>query len=401
MRNQKEITVLFKRYLVNQCSEEEEQLFWELLCSKEHELFLKDLIEIELKQEVDPEFKRLPQIKAELNKVQKNIIQQISETEIQVTAGKNRLWLKIAAVLILCISVLFFKTHFERSLQSEDIKPGSNKAVLTLADGSKILLDDAVKGKLTNQAGVGITKTDDGQVVYTVNETIKQLDDTNADYTMTLTNTIATPRGGQYRVNLPDGTKVWLNAATTLKFPLSFENLKERKVELQGEAYFEVEKNPGKPFIVQSNHQIIQVFGTHFNVDSYTDEAETKTTLLEGSVKITALNGANGDQIILKPGQQSQISIKSNHINVIRVDPMTEISWKQGLFFFENEPIENIMKKIARWYNVEVIYQDNVAGKTVWGSVTRYADVSKVLSILELTGEIHFKVEGRRIIVRK
>ncbi|MNL36570.1 fec operon regulator FecR [compost metagenome] len=143
------------------------------------------------------------------------------------------------------------------------------------------------------------------------------------------------------------------------------------------------------------------MLGTHFNVNSYKDDANTKTTLLEGAVKVRSLKGGNPDEAILKPGQQARINGASTAINVATVDPSVEIAWKNGQFFFENEPIENIMKQIARWYDIEVIYKDEFAGKTVWGSVTRYGNVSKVLSILELTGGIHFKIEGRRIVVHK
>jgi transmembrane sensor len=397
MNNRQELTTLFKRYLANQCSEEEERIFLKLLKSKEHELFLKDLIDAELKQDVDPQFKTQPEVKAELKQVRKNIIQQINKTKASEHTSKNRLWFKIAAVLLLCTGAVFFKINYGKQGHLADVAPGGNKAVLTLADGSKIILDKADNGNLANQGGVRITKADDRQLVYTLNANSGQTEHVNE----VLTNTISTPRGGQYQVNLPDGTRVWLNAASSLKFPLSFAGLKERKVELKGEAYFEVERDVSKPFVVQSDQQIVQVLGTHFNINSYSDEPDTKTTLLEGAVKVTALKGAKVEQAFLKPGQQSRINSASRHVNVVSVDPMVEIAWKNGQFFFENESIENIMKQISRWYDVEVIYEDEIAGKTVWGSVTRYANVSKVLSILELTGGIHFKVEGRRIIVHK
>lgn len=284
----------------------------------------------------------------------------------------------------------------DRPNRVADIAPGGNKAILTLADGSRIVLDTAGKGNLAHQGAVRITKTDDGQLVYTINEGSKK-DETAAG----LSNSIVTPKGGQYQVNLPDGTRVWLNAASSLTFPVSFAKLKERKVELKGEAYFEVQKDLTKPFIVQSDKQIVQVLGTHFNIDAYSDEPNTKTTLLEGSVKVRGLNVAIGEEALLKPGQQARIKSASGQADVVSVDPTSEIAWKNGLFFFENEPIENIMKQITRWYDVEVVYEDDVKGKTVWGSVTRYTNVSKVLSILALTGEIHFKLEGRRITVHK
>ncbi|MBB5438320.1 ferric-dicitrate binding protein FerR (iron transport regulator) [Pedobacter sp. AK017] len=396
-KQREELTLLFKRYLANECSEEEEQVFLELLRSGEHEVFFKDLIDSELKQQPDPQFKDLPQVKEDLAQTKRQILLQINAGKIHQHPAKKRLWFKIAAVLLLFAGAIFFKVHLDTQNLPADVAPGGNKAILTLADGSEIILDQVGKGNLARQAGVQVVKTTNGQLVYTVKESY------NSDKGIAgnLTNTISTPRGGQYQVNLPDGTRVWLNAASSLRFPLSFAKLNERKVELKGEAYFEVEKDATKPFIVRSDRQTVQVLGTHFNINSYEDEPDTKTTLLEGAVKVTALSGAKSEQAFLKPGQQSRISSGSKPINVMRVDPMAEIAWKNGQFFFENESIENIMKQISRWYDVEVVYEDDVAGKTVWGSVTRYANVSKVLSILELTGEIHFKVEGRRIIVHK
>lgn len=397
MNNRQEFTLLFKRYLANECSEKEEQVFLELIRSGEHEAFFKDLIDSELKQEPDPQFKELPQVKEDLAQTKRQILLQINAGKIQQHPAKKRLWLKIAAIFLLCTGAIFFKVHLDKQNLQADVEPGGNKAILTLADGSEIILDQAGKGNLARQAGVQIVKTTNGQLVYTV----KESSDSSKGISENLTNTISTPRGGQYQVNLPDGTRVWLNAASSLKFPLSFATLKERKVELKGEAYFEVEKDAARPFIVQSDRQTVQVLGTHFNINSYEDEPDVKTTLLEGAVKVTALNGAKAEQAFLKPGQQARISSGSKPINVLRVDPMVEVAWKNGQFFFENESIENIMKQISRWYDVEVVYEDEVTGKTVWGSVTRYANVSKVLAVLELTGEIHFKIEGRRITVHK
>lgn len=326
--------------------------------------------------------------------------------ELQSAKVKTRiLWPRIAVAACLLFALaagLYFYLDQGNSSQVRlrdvaisGISPGGNKAILTLSNGEKISLSDANKGELAKQSGILISKTSDGQLVYEVNG-----DEEHASGEIRY-NTVETPRGGQYQVNLPDGSRVWLNAATSLKFPLSFANLNERKVELKGEAYFEVEKDARRPFIVQSEKQAIRVLGTHFNVNSYADDQNAKTTLLEGSVKVAGLNALEDNYRILVPGQQAQIGSDPNSIRVIKVDVQGETAWKNGLFSFEDTPIENIMKQISRWYDVEVVYKDNVAGKTVWGSITRYAEVTKVLSILERTGKIHFKVEGRRIIVSK
>ncbi|SMC58463.1 FecR family protein [Pedobacter africanus] len=396
MENRQELIKLFKRYLAKECSAEEEETFLSFLEDKAHAPLFRELIEEELQAEVDPEFKELPKVKAELQRVKSNLIREMGEQEVDRPVSKNQLWLKVAAVLVLCAGVVFFTTHTKKRELLADVAPGGNKATLILADGSKVLLDSAVKGAVIQQSGVMVTKTADGQLVYTIQEHV-----VHGHPKKMLTNTVSTPRGGQYQVNLPDGTRVWLNAASELKFPLSFAGLKERRVSLTGEAYFEVKKNATQPFIVASDRQVVQVLGTHFNVNSYKDDASTKTTLLEGAVKVRSLTGANPDEAILKPGQQARIGEASAVINVANVDPSAEIAWKKGQFFFENEPIENIMKAVSRWYDVDIVYKDDFAGKTVWGSVTRYGNVSKVLSILELTGGIHFKIEGRRIIVHK
>lgn len=396
MENRQALIKLFKRYLAKECSAEEEETFLSFLEDKENAPLFRELIEEELQAAVDPEFKELPEVKAELWRVKANLISEMGEQEVDEPVSKSRLWLKVAAVLVLCAGVVFFTTQTKKRELLADVAPGGNKATLTLADGSKVLLDSAVNGEIIKQSGVMVSKAADGQLVYTIQERV-----VHGEPKKMLTNTVSTPRGGQYQINLPDGTRVWLNAASELKFPLSFAGLKERRVSLTGEAYFEVKKNAAKPFIVASDRQVVQVLGTHFNVNSYKDDANTKTTLLEGAVKVQSLKGGRPDEAILKPGQQARIGSASRAISVATVDPLAEIAWKKGQFFFENEPIENIMKEVSRWYDVDIVYKDDFAGKTVWGSVTRYGNVSKVLSILELTGGIHFKIEGRRITVHK
>lgn len=401
MKNQEEINILFKKYLAKQCSAAEEQEFLELLYAEEQEPYFKELIEAELRQEPEPGFKDRPAIQEELDQVRARVIRQTDTGIMKSRSFGLGSWLKIAAVFLLCsgTALFFYLQKINAQAQLSAIVPGGNKAVLTLADGSRIILDQAANGSLARQAGIQVSKTNDGQLIYSVME--QHVGDGKTNALTDLTNTISTPKGGQYQVNLPDGTKVWLNAASELKFPLSFAKLKERRVELHGEAYFEVEKDASKPFIVKSEQQTVQVLGTHFNINSYADEKETKTTLLEGSVKVNPIGGNDADQVVLKPGLQAQVFSGVKQVNVLRVDPQAAVSWKNGQFFFEDEPIENIMMQVARWYDVEIVYQDDLSGKTVWGSVTRYASVSKVLSIVELTGGIHFKVEGRRITVLK
>lgn len=308
---------------------------------------------------------------------------------------KRKIWLRIAAAVSLLILVgsgsyfLFLKKlspprqhQPQQEMQTNtDIRPGSNRAVLTLSNGSKILLYEAETGKLADQNGIQVSKTSDGTIVY--DASYAGQDRSPASY-----NTIKTPRGGQYQVVLPDGTKVWLNAASTLRYPTGFSG-KERKVELAGEAYFEVARDDSKPFRVNTLDQVIEVLGTHFNVSAYTDETETRTTLLEGSVKIIA--GNNTD--LLKPGQQATVVSSSSRIAIrSHVNTDAAVAWKNGKFIFEGERIESIMKKIGRWYNAEIIYQGVATEQEFIGTVSRFENVSEVLNLLELTGAVRFKI---------
>lgn len=301
-----------------------------------------------------------------------------------------------ASVLIVLGGGLFYyiNMHDQQSTLlknqvDQDIKPGGNKAYLILANGKRISLTEANSGTLVKEAGVEIRKIKDGQLVYGISA--------NRPIHMDkMTNTIETPCGGQYQVTLPDGTKVWLNAASRLKYPVSFVSLKERKVELNGEAYFEVIKDKNHPFIVKSVGQEVEVLGTHFNISSYTDEKYIKTTLLEGSIRINGLAG-----VVLKPDQQAVL--EGNMIKVHDLNASDAIAWKNGEFVFENESLSNIMREISRWYDVEIEYK-GISLKdtqTFSGSVSRFDQVSKVLDILEEGGDIHFRLESRKIIVSK
>ena len=269
-----------------------------------------------------------------------------------------------------------------------DLAPGSNKAVLTLANGKQIVLNESGNGILNREKGMSILKTSDGQLVYTVAE-----GEDRYDHGL---NTIQTPKGGQYQVNLPDGTKVWLNAASSIRFPAIFGKIKPRVIELSGEAYFEVAHRNKQPFVVRTTHQDLMVLGTHFNVNSYQNEPSTRTTLLEGSVLI---NGA-GKEMLLAPGEQS--SVTSEGLSKKQVDVSSAIDWKNGEFAFKNAELGTIMRKIARWYDVEVVFMDDqISHETFGGSMSRYGKVSEVLTTLALTEKVHFKLEGRKIFVMK
>ena len=305
-------------------------------------------------------------------------------------------WIAAAASVVLAIGFLWMfeqKNYQKLDKQAKTtqsggrpILPGFNKATLTLADGSNIDLNAARSGPLSKQGGALVGKTGNGRLVYDANSA-------NGDKGAAINNILTTPRGGQYQLVLSDGTKVWLNAASSLKFPAVFTG-KERNVELVGEAYFEVAKNKNMPFKVSTGKLNIEVLGTHFNVSAYQDDDAIKTTLLEGSVKLTTTN----TQAMLKPGEQATLS-QQQHINIQSINTDEAVAWKNGYFVFNNENIQCIMKKISRWYDVEVVYSGKVDENDFGGTVSRFDSVNEVLRSLELTGTVHFKLDGRRITV--
>lgn len=305
-------------------------------------------------------------------------------------------WLAAAAVLVLVSMVFFFyvkKTPLapvkNTATDIADVMPGGNKAILTLADGTELSLDDTGEGIVTTQGNIIVNKNKDGQLIYRVTAETEKTAAGKLVY-----NTIRTPHGGQYQLVLSDQTRVWLNAGSSIKFPTVFA-AKERSVTVEGEAYFEVTKDKNRPFKVYAGTQQIEVLGTHFNVNAYKDEAEVKTTLLEGAVKIAYGNSGR----ILKPGQQARLSAETGKLDLLNVDIEEAVSWKNGYFMFDNEDIHSIMRKISRWYDVEVVFLNEQISERFGGTVSKFENVSQVLKILEVTGTIHFKIEGRRITV--
>jgi transmembrane sensor len=302
------------------------------------------------------------------------------------------LWLRIAAAasIILCISIGGYfliqeKQSTQQTAQTHDIAPGGNRAILTLSNGSTIDLSAAKNGKLTNQGSMVINKNTNGQIVYadSENDSPSQNDGFNI---------ATTPRGGQYQLVLADGTKVWLNAASSIKYPVAF-NGNERKVELTGEAYFEVAHNKEKPFRVISNGQEVEVLGTHFNINAYSDESAIKTTLLEGRVKVTSGEKSK----MLKPGEQAQLD--NGNILVADVDVDDVVAWKNGFITFKNADIKSIMRQLARWYDVEVKFTGNISElRSFTGDMPRNSRLSEVLKALELSN-INFKIDGNKVTV--
>jgi transmembrane sensor len=271
-----------------------------------------------------------------------------------------------------------------------NIAPGGQGAILTLADGRQVVLDSMASGVVAKQSGTSVILSN-GKLVY---------DPAGQSSTGIQYNKMTTPKGRQFEVTLPDGTKVWLNAASSIRYPTAFAG-KERRVEVSGEVCFEVVKDANKPFFVNINNKAaIEVLGTLFNVNAYENEKNIHTTLLEGSVKVTATAGhANG--VILKPGQQAKIShLTPSDKIVVDNDPDTEkiMAWKNGLFNFEGANLEEVMRQLERWYNIDVVYENGIPDIKFIGEINRQLALTDLLEILRRT-EVDFRIEGRKLIV--
>lgn len=278
------------------------------------------------------------------------------------------------------------------SLKQDTIAPNQHAVLLTLADGSRIVLGKDSDGTLAIQGDSRIEQ-EEGQIAY------KDIG-LGILGVKPLINTVTTPKGNDFKIVLPDGTKVWLNTLSTISYPVVFDG-KERKVKIIGEAYFEVARNPYQPFIVEANGTEVRVLGTHFNVSAYSEENTVKTTLIEGAVKVTN----KGQSALLKPGEQSIASLSKSNIEVNNIDVEEALAWKNGYFLFNNENIKTVMKSIARWYDITVEYEGNVGQKTFGGTIERFATIEQLLKSMEMTGAIHFKIlpsepgKERRVVV--
>lgn len=355
-----------------------------------------------------------------------NLLQHIEAAEAfpctPVKRMRGRTWWAAAAVLVIVSGTGYYLMNKQpaasgvakKEVLVNDVAPGSNKAVLTLADGTTINLDDAVNGMIAKQDNAEVLKPQEGQLVYSPG------DSDNGEGPLSW-NTLATPRSGQFQLALPDGSKVWLNAESSIHYPIAFRG-NERRVEITGEAYFEVAHNKAMPFIVDILPSTggavggrVEVLGTHFNVNAYNDESAIKTTLLEGKVKV--VNGrpvtsasAKGDQsAILRPGEQAVMPAGSektkpsgnNRIQVRKSDVDDVVAWKNGLFHFESADLRTVMRQLARWYDVEVVYQGaSVKNDPLFIEISRNTRLSDVLKILEESGSAKFSIQGRKVIVK-
>ncbi|EOR95498.1 putative anti-sigma factor [Arcticibacter svalbardensis MN12-7] len=380
MNRSKEPRALINKYLKGTCSPEEELLLEKFYSEESAKRTL-----------LDNEF-NLEDKKAEIWDLTQQHINNAAREK-----GHSFRWLIAAAAsiaLVIGVSLLFYKAEGEKAKvkvverKHETIEPAFQRATLTLADGRNITLDDAANGTISNQAGKMVVKLRNGTIIYKDNELSSLHDDHVA------INKMSTPRGGYYHLVLSDGSGVWLNSASSISYPASF-SAGERVVTVTGEAYFEVVKKKNSMFLVKSGDQVIEVLGTHFNVMAYQDEKLMVTTLLEGSVKIIK----NNVMVMLKPGQAATTSVNSGAFTLAEVNLDDAISWKQGYFKFNNENLQSMLNKVSRWYDVDVEFKDNLEETYYWGTYSRSKKLVDLLKDLEQTGDVHFKVTGRRIIV--
>lgn len=377
--NKEEVLELVRRYNEGKCTEQEQSLL-ETWYVNQSLAPAEEIAEFKLEQDLHDIFCALPG-----------------------PGRRMKLWYKIAvaASVLLVTGIGYFYMERQAAENKDyvyvrsDIKPGGNRAVITLGNGKAIDLSKTGTGVLSREAGLLITKTADGQ--------IKCKLDPHAPKEFSLM-TITTPRGGAYMLELPDGTKVWLNAASSLQYLPVTGQVAERRVALQGEAYFEVAKDKTRPFFVETAHQVVRVLGTHFNVSAYDDEPSTRTILFEGAVLVRLSKRISGNsdrasEARLVPGQQSLLT--ETGIKLGTADLKEALAWKNGYFIFNEETLGSIMRKVSRWYNIDVVFKDDLEKTSFIGVISRSKNLASVLQLLQETGNVHFKMEGRSVIVMK
>lgn len=311
----------------------------------------------------------------------------------------SRLRVPLLFMAIVIIGTYFYTSRVQKentdqvvaSIKPNDILPGGSRAILTLADGRKIELDESENGVLVNQGSIKVHKNSDGIIEYTFSKQERK-DIAVSDKAEPVYNTIETPVGGKYQLNLADGTKVWLNSSSSLRFPIFFSD-DNREVELKGEAYFEVSKDFKRKFSVRSGIQTVEVLGTQFNINAYSDEKSIKTTLFEGEIRVIDLK--TNDSKLLKPGEQSNVD---QSIQIKRIDTQAEIAWKEGYFYFKKADIQTVMRQLGRWYGVTTRYEGNIPVNHFSGSISNSLTLLEVLEILEKS-DIHFSLDGKEVVV--
>ncbi len=382
---------LLDRYLTGRMTEQEWKMFSRMLKDPVYKSQLEGIIDTELEEhalEGEPDNKVLEAIQHHL---QENISTNRKSSRAIFFYIKR---MAVAAAFVLALAAAGYwwfalKTPLKKEVAQAGtlaIPPGGNRAVLKLGNGATLDLDSLGEGTLVQQGQSRIVKLSSGQLSY------KPTGDAT---TATVYNTIIIPKGGQYQLTLADGTKVWLNASSSLRYPVSFSG-KERSVELTGEAYFEVAGNEQMPFHVHANNIDVEVLGTSFNINSYKDEPVVKTTLLEGSVKVTSGKQASR----LKPGQEASVIANGEMKLLDNVNTEEVIAWKNGMFQFRAADIETVLRQAARWYDIRIEYKGGISARFS-GQISRSANAEQLFKILELTNKVRFEIHGKNIVVRQ
>ena len=394
--DKKSILTLLDRYLKSQSNTKEKE--------KLDEFFEENSNSIEASKSIENVSKLEDKI---FNYIQFGIKEQVKKESTLNRMPYLQIAASILVIFLFSTTIYFYRSSLASKSQLpiaqgvakiEDKQPAKNIAILTLGNNSQIVLDEASNGEIAQESGVSILKTDKGELIYKIRNSNKLSNNDLNKY-----NTISTPMGGKFKVILPDGSLVVLNAASTLKYPVHFDE-KLRKVSFTGEAYFEIAKLEDKrkkrvPFYVYSNDQIVEVLGTHFNINSYDNEEYSKTTLLEGSVKIINEKSAAPAKI-LKPGQQAVIKRGDVQTKIMIADQAQALAWKDGYFLFKNTNIKDVVNELERWYNVDIQYEEAMEFENITGYISRNVKISSVLKMLQLSGIVNYEISGSTIIIK-
>lgn len=406
---------LLNRYANKTCTVEEKEELMRLLQESGNDEALQQLIDKMLEER--PVLHTMPEMNAQavlqaIFEADETPVVQMNETPVRKLSF-GRIAAAASVLLLLTAAGWFMLSRSSKpdvttaAVIKNDVAPGGNKALLTLADGSTIVLDNAANGVVAEEGNATVVKLKNGQLLYKTDKEQAPAKTVEVAY-----NTLSTPKGGEYKIVLPDGSEVWLNAESSITYPTAF-NAKERKVQVTGEAYFEVAKlvtaKEGKrvPFLVDiknkktgSNMGQVQVLGTHFNINAYDDEKVVKTTLLEGKVKFvktTNVSTKDTASAILSPGEQAVVR---GDVQVKKVDVNNVMAWKNGVFHFENADIQTVMRQLSRWYDVDVVYKRDIEkDDPLFFEVKRNTNLSDVLKVLNLAGGAKFSIDDEKKII--
>lgn len=392
---------LFYRYLNNECTAEEVKLLLADFNSDLDDEGLRALILKQLEEaEVDPDFEQQVEVVKIFSQTDLFLKNTLFKKKQEARIAKMT-WFAIAASIAICFTLVYlfhYRSNFavisdQAIINGRDARPGTDKAILTLANGTSISLNENTDTAILTEAGLKIRKTKDGMLVYETKQAFAE----DAELTY---NQLVTPNGAKYKIILPDGTRVWLNAGSSLRYPVAF-SASERRVELSGEGYFEVEKvyKDAKkvPFYVETETQIVQVLGTEFNISAYADDRLVRTTLISGKVNVSDRPGNKME--MLSPGEQAVFD-NEGAFKIMKINTDAAISWKNGNFMFEDMYLKDIMKQLCRWYNVEVDYTE--IPQTQYNIfISRNETLQRVLTMLGSTGNLKFQLNNNRIKITK